>query len=172
MLPCCNLRAYPPAQLSTCVTRVLLPFHPFAELGRILIYEAVRDWLPTVDLQVQTPVGLADATVVDPMQPIKVCNQWAAPLPHWSTQCAAASAAVHYRMQLCRACRLTCWDLTARRLLLWQVVPILRAGLLLLEQAATLLPVTQTYHVGYVRSDETLEVSKPSRVGRAALDWR
>lgn len=81
-----------------------------AELGRILIYEAVRDWLPTVDLQVQTPLGLADATVVDPMQPIKV-------------------------------------------------VPILRAGLLLLEQAATLLPVTQTYHVGYVRSDETLEAT-------------
>lgn len=39
-----------------------------------------------------------------------------------------------------------------------QVVPILRAGLMLLEQSATLLPVTQTYHVGYVRNEETLEV--------------
>lgn len=39
-----------------------------------------------------------------------------------------------------------------------QVVPILRAGLILMEQAATLLPVTQTYHVGYVRDDQTLEV--------------
>lgn len=39
-----------------------------------------------------------------------------------------------------------------------QVVPILRAGLVLLEQTATVLPVTQTYHVGYVRDDNTLEV--------------
>jgi hypothetical protein len=44
--------------------------------------------------------------------------------------------------------------------LLWalQVVPILRAGLILLEQTTMLLPVTQTYHVGYVRNDDTLEV--------------
>lgn len=48
-----------------------------------------------------------------------------------------------------------------------QVVPILRAGLVLLEQASLLLPVTQTYHVGYVRNDDTLEV------GRAcACAWR
>lgn len=39
-----------------------------------------------------------------------------------------------------------------------QVVPILRAGTVLLEQVGTVLPVTQTYHVGYVRNDETLEV--------------
>lgn len=43
-----------------------------AELGRILIYEAAREWLPTVDAQVQTPLDVADATFVDPMQPIKV----------------------------------------------------------------------------------------------------
>lgn len=43
-----------------------------AELGRILVYEAARDWLPTIDGQVQTPLGVADATFVDPMQPIKV----------------------------------------------------------------------------------------------------
>jgi uracil phosphoribosyltransferase len=81
-----------------------------AELGRILIYEAARDWLPTVAGQVQTPLGIADAEFVDPMQPVKV-------------------------------------------------VPILRAGLILMEQAATLLPVTQTYHVGYVRNDQTLEAT-------------
>ncbi|PSC68742.1 uracil phosphoribosyltransferase [Micractinium conductrix] len=81
-----------------------------AELGRILIYEAAREWLPTIKGQVQTPLGISDATFVDPMQPIKV-------------------------------------------------VPILRAGLVLLEQAAMLLPVTQTFHVGYVRNDDTLEAS-------------
>jgi uracil phosphoribosyltransferase len=43
-------------------------------------------------------------------------------------------------------------------LLLLQVVPILRAGLVLLEQAATLLPASETYHLGYVRDDETLQV--------------
>ena len=42
-----------------------------------------------------------------------------------------------------------------------QVVPILRAGLVLLEQAATVLPNSQTLHVGYVRNEETLEVSIP-----------
>lgn len=47
-------------------------------------------------------------------------------------------------------------------MLLMQVVPILRAGLILMEQAATLLPVTQTYHVGYVRDDQTLEVCADS----------
>lgn len=81
-----------------------------AELGRILIYEASREWLPTVDMNVETPLGVAEATVVDPRQPVKI-------------------------------------------------VPILRAGLVLLDQAASVLPVTQTYHVGYVRDDNTLEAT-------------
>ena len=40
-----------------------------------------------------------------------------------------------------------------------QVIPILRAGLIMLEQAATMLPASQTYHVGFVRDENTLEVS-------------
>ncbi|CAL5229108.1 g12371 [Coccomyxa viridis] len=40
-----------------------------------------------------------------------------------------------------------------------KVVPILRAGLVLLEQAATVLPNSQTMHVGYVRNEETLEAT-------------
>ena len=47
-----------------------------------------------------------------------------------------------------------------------QVVPILRAGLVLLEQAAAVLPATQTYHVGYVRNEETLEVGHGGGSGR------
>ena len=43
-----------------------------AELGRILIYEAARDWLPTLDAEVESPVGFADATYVNPMKPVKV----------------------------------------------------------------------------------------------------
>lgn len=40
----------------------------------------------------------------------------------------------------------------------WQVVPILRAGLVILEQAATVIPHTKTYHLGMVRDEETLQV--------------
>jgi hypothetical protein len=47
-------------------------------------------------------------------------------------------------------------------LLRLQVIPILRAGLVLLEQAATLLPASETYHLGYVRNDETLQVQNSS----------
>ena len=43
-----------------------------AELGRILIYEASRDWLPTFETQVETPLALADAVVVDVRRPVKV----------------------------------------------------------------------------------------------------
>lgn len=79
-----------------------------SELGRLLIYEAVRDWLPTLQGQIQTPLGIADVEVVDPSQPIKV-------------------------------------------------IPILRAGLVLLEQANTVMPIQETYHVGVERNEETLQ---------------
>lgn len=39
-----------------------------------------------------------------------------------------------------------------------QVVPILRAGLVLVEQISTVLPSQVTYHVGLVRNEETLQV--------------
>ncbi|GBG74009.1 hypothetical protein CBR_g17719 [Chara braunii] len=78
-----------------------------AELGRLLVYEATRDWMPLVDMQIQTPLGEADVSFVDPSQPIKL-------------------------------------------------VPILRAGVVMLEEASSLLPASQTYHVGYNRDDQSL----------------
>ncbi|GAB4813806.1 hypothetical protein N2152v2_000852 [Parachlorella kessleri] len=81
-----------------------------AELGRLLIYEAARDWLPVLETEVETPLGKSEVTIVDTSRPVKV-------------------------------------------------VPVLRAGLVLLEGAASVLPLTQTYHVGYVRNDETLEAT-------------
>ncbi|MDJ0687519.1 MAG: uracil phosphoribosyltransferase [Xenococcaceae cyanobacterium MO_188.B32] len=39
------------------------------------------------------------------------------------------------------------------------VVPILRAGLALLEGAQTILPIASIYHLGLVRNEETLEAS-------------
>jgi uracil phosphoribosyltransferase len=39
------------------------------------------------------------------------------------------------------------------------IVPILRAGLALLEGAQSVLPLASIYHVGFVRDEETLEAS-------------
>ncbi len=80
------------------------------ELGRWLTYEAVRDWLPTEDTIVQTPLAPCPATLINPEMPLAV-------------------------------------------------VPILRAGLGLLEGAQTVLPLASTYHIGLVRDEKTLEPS-------------
>lgn len=78
------------------------------ELGRWLTYEASRYWLETIDVQVQTPLAIAPATLINPQVPLVV-------------------------------------------------VPILRAGLAILEGAQTLLPLAKTYHLGLVRNETTLE---------------
>ncbi|WP_193196300.1 uracil phosphoribosyltransferase [Nostoc sp. MG11] len=80
------------------------------ELGRWLTYEAARDWLPTQETMVQSPLDSCPATLIDPQMPVVV-------------------------------------------------VPILRAGLGLLEGAQTLLPLASIYHLGLVRDEETLEPS-------------
>lgn len=77
------------------------------ELGRWLTYEAVRDWLPTEETIVQTPLAPCPATLINPEVPVAV-------------------------------------------------VPILRAGLALLEGAQTLLPLASVYHLGLMRDEETL----------------
>jgi uracil phosphoribosyltransferase len=81
-----------------------------AELGRWLTYEAMRDWLPTVETQVQTPLAECPATFINPETPTAV-------------------------------------------------IPILRAGLALLDGAQSLLPLASTYHLGLVRDEETLQTS-------------
>lgn len=77
------------------------------ELGRWLTYEAIRDWLPTLETTVQTPLSPCAATLIDPETPLAV-------------------------------------------------VPILRAGLALLEGAQASLPLASIYHLGMVRDEETL----------------
>ncbi|KAH6802869.1 uracil phosphoribosyltransferase [Perilla frutescens var. frutescens] len=79
-----------------------------AELGRLLIYEASRDWLPTVSGDIQSPMGVASVEFIDPREPIAI-------------------------------------------------VPILRAGLALAEHAPSVLPATNTYHLGISRNEETLQ---------------
>jgi uracil phosphoribosyltransferase len=80
------------------------------ELGRWLTYEAIRDWLPTLDTEVQTPLAPSSATFINPEVPVAV-------------------------------------------------VPILRAGLSMLDGAQALLPLASVYHVGLARNEETLEPS-------------
>ncbi|NEQ99672.1 MAG: uracil phosphoribosyltransferase [Cyanothece sp. SIO2G6] len=78
------------------------------ELGRWLTYEAVREWLPTIETVVQTPLAPSPAVFVNPNVPIVV-------------------------------------------------IPVLRAGLALMEGIQASLPVFNTYHLGLVRNEETLE---------------
>lgn len=80
------------------------------ELGRWLTYEAARDWLPTLETTVQTPLTSCPATFVDPEVPTII-------------------------------------------------VPVLRAGLALLEGVQSLLPLASVYHLGFVRNESTLEAS-------------
>lgn len=77
------------------------------ELGRWLTYEAVRDWLPTEETTVQTPLAPCPATLINPEVPLAV-------------------------------------------------VPILRAGLALLEGAQAVLPLASVYHLGLMRDEKTL----------------
>ena len=80
------------------------------ELGRWLAYEAVRNWLPTVEDKVKTPLTECDATFINPEIPIAV-------------------------------------------------VPILRAGLALLDGTQNILPLASIYHLGLARDESTLEPS-------------
>ncbi|KAL8517489.1 hypothetical protein ACS0TY_015658 [Phlomoides rotata] len=43
-----------------------------AELGRLLIYEASREWLPTISGEIQSPMGAVSVEFVDPREPIAI----------------------------------------------------------------------------------------------------
>lgn len=43
-----------------------------AELGRLLLYEASRDWLPTITGEIQSPIGVASVEFVDPREPVAI----------------------------------------------------------------------------------------------------
>jgi uracil phosphoribosyltransferase len=80
------------------------------ELGRWLTYEATRNWLPTLETVVQTPLTECPGTFINPEMPIGI-------------------------------------------------VPILRAGLVLLDGVDKVLPIAAIYHLGLVRDETTLEPS-------------
>ena len=39
-----------------------------------------------------------------------------------------------------------------------QLIPVMRAGMVLLDQASSTLPMSETYHVGLERDERTLRV--------------
>lgn len=82
-----------------------------AELGKWLAYEAIREWLPTIDIPLQTPLAETTATFVHPQTKLAI-------------------------------------------------VPILRAGLTLVEGIQSVLPLeSNIYHLGLVRDEATLQPS-------------
>jgi uracil phosphoribosyltransferase len=80
------------------------------ELGRWLSYEAAREWLPTMETTIETPLMACPATFVDPDVPVAI-------------------------------------------------IPILRAGLALMEGVQQAVPSGSVYHLGFARNEETLECS-------------
>jgi uracil phosphoribosyltransferase len=81
-----------------------------AELGRWLAYEAIRNWLPTIETTIQTPIAQCSGTFVNPEVPLGI-------------------------------------------------VPIMRAGLALLEQVQQVMPLAAVYHLGLARNESSLEPS-------------
>ncbi|GAB4213686.1 MAG: uracil phosphoribosyltransferase [Synechococcales cyanobacterium] len=77
------------------------------ELGRWLTYEACREWLPTLPVDVQTPLMTTAGEILDAESPIAI-------------------------------------------------VPILRAGLAMIEGCQSVLSGARVYHVGMIRDEETL----------------
>ncbi|KAL9267464.1 Uracil phosphoribosyltransferase-like protein [Drosera capensis] len=43
-----------------------------SELGRLLIYEASRDWLTTISGEIQTPMAVASVEFIDPREPVAI----------------------------------------------------------------------------------------------------
>jgi uracil phosphoribosyltransferase len=111
-----------------------------------------------MEVELQSPCGPADGTIVDVTKPVKVritlCH---GVVHHTALQCTANwQATVTSSIPTCRTGMQSKGILT---ILLSQVVPILRAGLVPLEQVATVLPAYETYHVGLVRDEQSFEVS-------------
>ncbi|KAG6769519.1 hypothetical protein POTOM_025158 [Populus tomentosa] len=46
-----------------------------AELGRLLMYEASRDWLPMVTGEIQSPMGVASVEFIDPREPVALGDE-------------------------------------------------------------------------------------------------
>ncbi|KAI8029887.1 Uracil phosphoribosyltransferase [Camellia lanceoleosa] len=55
---------------SVCLQSSEQQENAMAELGRLLMYEASRDWLPTIRGEIQSPMGVASVEFIDPREPV------------------------------------------------------------------------------------------------------
>lgn len=72
------------------------------ELGRWLTYEAMREWLPTVDTQVETPLAVTPATLINPQVPIATIPILRAGLTLWEGSQTLLPLASTYHLGLVR----------------------------------------------------------------------
>ncbi|BAQ66898.1 uracil phosphoribosyltransferase [Geminocystis sp. NIES-3709] len=72
------------------------------ELGRWLTYEAIRDWLPTIETQVETPLTTASATFIDPNTSIVMVPILRAGLTLWEGCQTLLPLALTYHLGLVR----------------------------------------------------------------------
>jgi uracil phosphoribosyltransferase len=68
------------------------------ELGRWLTYEAIREWLPTVDVEVETPLSLANATFINPQNSLAIIPILRAGLSLWEGSQTVLPLAVTYHL--------------------------------------------------------------------------
>ncbi|PVH62281.1 hypothetical protein PAHAL_3G255200 [Panicum hallii] len=73
-----------------------------AELGRLLIYEASRDWLPTITGEIETPVAVASVEFIDPREPVLVVPILRAGLALAELASSVLPATKTYHLGLCR----------------------------------------------------------------------
>ena len=72
------------------------------ELGRWLTYEAAREWLPTIDAKVKTPLAECQATFINPEIPIAVIPILRAGLALWEGAQTVLPLASTYHLGLVR----------------------------------------------------------------------
>ncbi|KAL6520952.1 hypothetical protein OROGR_017521 [Orobanche gracilis] len=118
-----------------------------AELGRLLIYEASRDWLPTIAGEIQSPMATASVELIDPREPI-AGTMWSLVTDFLKQVLEKSKLAIYCVELIYSSSFLELSD---------GIVPILRAGLALAEHASSVLPATNTYHLGIGRDEETLQ---------------
>jgi uracil phosphoribosyltransferase len=72
------------------------------ELGRWLTYEATRQWLPTIDVELETPLSPAPATFIDPQQTVAIIPILRAGLSLWEGSQTVLPLAITYHLGIQR----------------------------------------------------------------------
>lgn len=72
------------------------------ELGRWLTYEAIRDWLPTLEAEVETPLAITKATFINPNTSMVMIPILRAGLTLWEGSQTLLPLAVTYHLGLVR----------------------------------------------------------------------